>query len=98
MRFVIEQYRDELIAQLRGNNDPQAIQEHEMAVAEGREAVASDLLNVLHSIPIQSIATNGPSLVGFCLCFGQCGELSLANEFSTFHSGPQGSICGVNAS
>lgn len=34
-----------------------------MAVAEGREAVASDLLNVLHSIPIQSIATNGPSLV-----------------------------------
>lgn len=65
VRFVIEQYRDELIAQLRGNNDPQTIQEHEMAVAEGREAVASDLLNVLHSIPIQSIATNGPSLVGF---------------------------------
>lgn len=30
---------------------------------EDREAVASDLLNVLHSIPIQSIATNGPSLV-----------------------------------
>ncbi|THH05527.1 hypothetical protein EW145_g4732 [Phellinidium pouzarii] len=38
-------------------------QEQEIAVAEGREAVASDLLNVLHSIPIQSIATNGPSLV-----------------------------------
>lgn len=53
-------------------------------VAEDREAVASDLLNILHrsaifsalginstnsltsffcSIPIQSIATNGPSLV-----------------------------------
>ena len=48
---------------MRGTNDPQAIQEHEQAVAEGREAVASDLLNVLHSIPIQSIATNGPSLV-----------------------------------
>lgn len=63
VRFVIEQYRDELIAQLRGTNDAQAVQEHDMAVAEGREAVASDLLNVLHSIPIQSIATNGPSLV-----------------------------------
>ena len=32
-------------------------------MAEDREAVASDLLNILHSIPIQSIATNGPSLV-----------------------------------
>ncbi|KAL5524471.1 hypothetical protein ACEPAF_9611 [Sanghuangporus sanghuang] len=63
VRFVIEQYRDELIAQLRGTNDARAIEEHEQAVAEGREAVASDLLNVLHSIPIQSIATNGPSLV-----------------------------------
>src|ERR1700753_4348715 len=31
--------------------------------SEDRDAVASDLLNVLHSIPIQSIATNGPSLV-----------------------------------
>lgn len=57
---MIEQYRDELISQMRGSVDPQ---EHELAVAEGREAVASDLLNVLHSIPIQSIATNGPSLV-----------------------------------
>ncbi|KAI5119189.1 hypothetical protein M0805_004444 [Coniferiporia weirii] len=63
VRFVIEQYRDELISQLRGVNDTRAIEEHEIAVAEGREAVASDLLNVLHSIPIQSIATNGPSLV-----------------------------------
>ena len=60
MRFVIEQYRDELVSQLSGNIDAQ---EHDQAVAEGREAVASDLLNVLHSIPIQSIATNGPSLV-----------------------------------
>ncbi|KAH8114312.1 fungal-specific transcription factor domain-containing protein [Phellopilus nigrolimitatus] len=63
VRFVIEQYRDDLITQLRGTNDARAIEEHELAVAEGREAVASDLLNVLHSIPIQSIATNGPSLV-----------------------------------
>ena len=60
---MIEQYRDELISQLRGHNDAQAVQEHEITVAEGREAVASDLLNVLNSIPIQSIATNGPSLV-----------------------------------
>lgn len=39
---------------------------HEPETGEqDREAVACDLLNVLHSIPIQSIATNGPSLVGF---------------------------------
>lgn len=63
MRFVIEQYRDDLIAQLRGTADARSIEEHEQIVAEGREAVASELLNVLHSIPIQSIATNGPSLV-----------------------------------
>ncbi|EJC97940.1 uncharacterized protein FOMMEDRAFT_97406 [Fomitiporia mediterranea MF3/22] len=63
VRFVIEQYRDELIAQLRGTTDMRIIEEQEAVVAEGREAVASDLLNVLHSIPIQSIATNGPSLV-----------------------------------
>lgn len=63
MRFVIEQYRDELISQLRGTNDVRTVEEQDIAVVEGREAVASDLLNVLHSIPIQSIATNGPSLV-----------------------------------
>ncbi|KAI0771137.1 fungal-specific transcription factor domain-containing protein [Trametes elegans] len=56
VRFVIEQYRDELITSLQGGVD-------EHRVAEDREAVASDLLNILHSIPIQSIATNGPSLV-----------------------------------
>ncbi|KAF9468611.1 fungal-specific transcription factor domain-containing protein [Collybia nuda] len=56
VRFVIEQYRDELVISLQGSID-----EHQ--VAEDREAVASDLLNILHSIPIQSIATNGPSLV-----------------------------------
>ncbi|KAJ7935504.1 fungal-specific transcription factor domain-containing protein [Mycena leptocephala] len=56
VRFVIEQYRDELVMSIQGNVD-------EQKVAEDREAVASDLLNILHSIPIQSIATNGPSLV-----------------------------------
>ncbi|RXW24487.1 hypothetical protein EST38_g1386 [Candolleomyces aberdarensis] len=56
VRFVIDQYRDELILSLHGQID-------EQKVAEDREAVASDLLNILHSIPIQSIATNGPSLV-----------------------------------
>ncbi|GJJ13318.1 hypothetical protein Clacol_007570 [Clathrus columnatus] len=61
VRFVIEQYRDELITSMRT-----AMGEHiepEPRIQEDREAVASDLLNVLHSIPIQSIATNGPSLV-----------------------------------
>lgn len=56
VRFVIEQYRDELVTSLQGSVD-------ESRVAEDRESVASDLLNILHSIPIQSIATNGPSLV-----------------------------------
>ncbi|KNZ80907.1 Transcriptional activator protein acu-15 [Termitomyces sp. J132] len=56
VRFVIEQYRDELIISLQGSIE-------EVQVAEDRQAVASDLLNILHSIPIQSIATNGPSLV-----------------------------------
>ncbi|KAJ6557350.1 fungal-specific transcription factor domain-containing protein [Mycena vulgaris] len=56
VRFVIEQYRDELVMSIQGSVD-------EQKVAEDREAVASDLLNILHSIPIQSIATNGPSLV-----------------------------------
>ncbi|KAG6850063.1 hypothetical protein H0H93_001613 [Arthromyces matolae] len=56
VRYVIEQYRDELVISLQGSID-------EMQMAEDREAVASDLLNILHSIPIQSIATNGPSLV-----------------------------------
>ncbi|KAI0250776.1 fungal-specific transcription factor domain-containing protein [Lactifluus subvellereus] len=56
VRFVVEQYRDELETQIRGTTD-------EQRMSDDREAVASDLLNVLHNIPIQSIATNGPSLV-----------------------------------
>jgi len=65
VRFVIEQYRDELIAKIRADADPDA---DTSEITRGwqiddREAVASDLLNVLHSIPIQAIATNGPSLV-----------------------------------
>ncbi|GLB38250.1 putative fungal specific transcription factor [Lyophyllum shimeji] len=48
------------ICMLRSNSSASI---DEMQVAEDREAVASDLLNILHSIPIQSIATNGPSLV-----------------------------------
>ena len=38
---MIEQYRDELITSLQGSVD-------EHRVAEDREAVASDLLNILH--------------------------------------------------
>jgi len=56
VRFVIEQYRDELITLLQGSTD-------EEKRSEEREVVVRDLLNILHSIPIQSIATNGPSLV-----------------------------------
>ncbi|KAJ7844631.1 hypothetical protein B0H14DRAFT_2358519, partial [Mycena olivaceomarginata] len=63
VRFVIEQYRDELVMSIQGNIE-------EQKVTEDREAVASDLLNILHrqaneklNIPIQSIATNGPNLV-----------------------------------
>jgi hypothetical protein len=41
VRFVIEQYRDELLLSLQGSLDDQKI-------AEDREAVASDLLNILH--------------------------------------------------
>lgn len=41
VRFVIEQYRDELVISLQGSID-------EYQVAEDREAVASDLLNILH--------------------------------------------------
>lgn len=41
VRFVIEQYRDELLSALQGTFD-----EHK--IAAGREAVASDLLNILH--------------------------------------------------
>jgi hypothetical protein len=41
VRFVIEQYRDELETQIRGTTDEQRI-------ADEREAVASDLLNILH--------------------------------------------------
>jgi hypothetical protein len=59
VRFVIEQYRDELITSLQGGLD-------EEKKTEDREVVVRDLLNILHSIPIQSIATNGPSLVCYC--------------------------------
>ena len=41
VRFVIEQYRDELLRLLHGTLD-------ERQIAEAREAVASDLLNILH--------------------------------------------------
>jgi hypothetical protein len=41
VRYVIEQYRYELVASLQGNID-----EHQ--VAEDREAVASNLLDILH--------------------------------------------------
>lgn len=64
VRYVIEQYRDELVTSMRAsatdNFESEALRNW---TSEDKEQVASDLLNVLHSIPIQSIATNGPSLV-----------------------------------
>jgi hypothetical protein len=50
VRFVIEQYRDELETQIRGATDEQRI-------ADDREAVASDLLNILHK-SVVSMATS----------------------------------------
>jgi hypothetical protein len=41
VRFVVEQYRDELVMTLQGSID-------ENKVAEDREAVASNLLDILH--------------------------------------------------
>ncbi|KAG9121985.1 hypothetical protein FRC07_001815 [Ceratobasidium sp. 392] len=64
VRYVIEQYRDELVTSMRqsasDNFESEALRTW---TSEDKEQVASDLLNVLHSIPIQSIAVNGPSLV-----------------------------------
>lgn len=59
VRFVIEQYRDELMLSMHAATG----EDIKITPQEDREAVANDLLNVLHSIPIQAIATNGPSLV-----------------------------------
>ena len=44
---MIEQYRDELEIQIRGTSDEQRITD-EQRIADDREAVASDLLNILH--------------------------------------------------
>jgi hypothetical protein len=54
VRFVIEQYRDELLTNLQQTLGVDALE---------LEASRAHLLKILHSIPIQSIATNGPSLV-----------------------------------
>ena len=62
VRFVIEQYRDELVLSMQQTLRLD-MSEFEAGRAHDREAVAADLLKILHSIPIQSIATNGPSLV-----------------------------------
>jgi len=64
VRFVIEQYRDELMMSMAtAAGDTKATEELMQKQAQDQETVASDLLHVLHSIPIQAIATNGPSLV-----------------------------------
>lgn len=70
---MIEQYRDELVMSLQGNLDEQQAAEDREVVARDLLNIlhrfASLLLQPLRdlstffSIPIQSIATNGPSLV-----------------------------------
>ncbi|CED83905.1 quinate utilization pathway activator [Phaffia rhodozyma] len=68
VRFVLIQYRDELLDMSGAIGSPSrkaaelVIQERAGAF-DRREAVAVDLLNALHRIPIQSLAVNGPSLV-----------------------------------
>jgi len=63
VRFVIEQYRDELMmSRATAAGDTKAT-ELMRKQAQDQETVASDLLHVLHSIPIQGIATNRPPLV-----------------------------------
>ena len=47
VRFVIEQYREELITSLQGGTD-------ENRIAEDREVVARDLLNILHRFMVSS--------------------------------------------
>jgi hypothetical protein len=62
VRFVIEQYHDELVAMIRHQAGPDVDVSdltRGWSTTDDREAVASDLLRVLHSIPIQAIATNG---------------------------------------
>lgn len=56
---MIEQYRDELETQIRGTTDEQRI-------ADDREAVASDLLNILHkSVSMVPFALRVPTLIVF---------------------------------
>ncbi|KAF7365353.1 Quinate utilization pathway activator [Mycena venus] len=54
VRFVIEQYRDELVMSIQGSIDEQKASD---------KSESCYLLTFRLSIPIQSIATNGPSLV-----------------------------------
>ncbi|KAG8893695.1 hypothetical protein FRC01_013412 [Tulasnella sp. 417] len=71
-RLMAEQHRHQLVASLRTAGYDLSLVHSPVVAAEiarggwtadDREAVARDLLQVLHTIPILSIATNGPSLV-----------------------------------
>ncbi|KIO27417.1 hypothetical protein M407DRAFT_7297 [Tulasnella calospora MUT 4182] len=70
--IYVTQHRHQLVASLRGAGYDLSLVHSPIVAAEiarggwtaeDREAVARDLLQVLHTIPILSIATNGPSLV-----------------------------------
>ncbi|KAG8897890.1 hypothetical protein FRB99_007857, partial [Tulasnella sp. 403] len=72
IRLMVEQHRHQLVTCIRSTGYDLSLIHSPVVAAEiarggwtadDRELVARDLLHVLHSIPILSIATNGPSLV-----------------------------------
>ncbi|KAF5373732.1 hypothetical protein D9758_000799 [Tetrapyrgos nigripes] len=55
VRFVVEEYHGRLTLALNGHLDP-------VVQKQKRELVMEDLLRILHGVPIQAIAANGPAI------------------------------------
>ncbi|KAK7467415.1 hypothetical protein VKT23_004469 [Stygiomarasmius scandens] len=55
VRFVVEEYDDRLTLAIEGHLDP-------IVQQQKRELVMKDLLQILHGVPIQAIAANGPAI------------------------------------
>ncbi|THU80113.1 hypothetical protein K435DRAFT_768268 [Dendrothele bispora CBS 962.96] len=55
VRFVVEEYHDRLRLAIEGRLDP-------VLQKQKRELVMEDLLQILHGVPIQAIAANGPAI------------------------------------
>ncbi|EJU02675.1 hypothetical protein DACRYDRAFT_78548 [Dacryopinax primogenitus] len=62
VRSLIERFRHELRLEL-ASDDAVRQQQLKAQHADEQDAIAKDLLQVLHSIPIQAVAANGPTLV-----------------------------------